>query len=92
MSKQFERITPQVLDVLAALLAQPDHEAHGWPLATASGVCRASVYRILSRCEDAGIATIRLDETDPVRPARRLFKLSPDGARWARDLLKSRGR
>lgn len=92
MSDEFPRVTPQLLDVLAALLNAPDHEAHGWSVARVAKIGGPSAYRILDRCKDRGLATSRWDETEPGKPPRRLYKLTEDGAERVRALLKERGR
>jgi PadR family transcriptional regulator, regulatory protein PadR len=91
VADDFQRITPQLLAVLAALLDAPNHETHGWPLMKATGLCGPSVYRNLERCEDAGLVSSRWeDSAEPGKPRRRLYRLSPDGAARARALLAER--
>lgn len=92
MSKDFQRITPQLLKVLEALLDAPDLESHGWPLMAATGLGGPSVYRNLERCLEADMVTSRWeDSTEPGKPRRRLYKLTPTGAARARTLLAQRG-
>jgi PadR family transcriptional regulator, regulatory protein PadR len=92
MGKDFERVTPQLLKVLEALLDAPDQESHGWPLQTATGLGGPSVYRNLERCLEAGMVTSRWeDSTESGKPRRRLYKLTPTGAVRARTLLAQRG-
>ncbi|MBT8227484.1 MAG: PadR family transcriptional regulator [Dactylosporangium sp.] len=57
----------------------------------ATGLGGPSVYRILERCEDAGLVSSRWEEdAQPGKPRRRLYRLSPDGAARARALLAER--
>jgi DNA-binding PadR family transcriptional regulator len=93
MASDFQRITPQLLDVLEALLDAPDHEVHGWALMKAMGVDGPAVYRNLQRCEAAGLVSSRWgDSPEPGKPRRRLYQLSPEGEERARALIAERRR
>ena len=91
MVDDFRRVTPQLLTVLAALLDAPDQESHGWALMRATGLGGPSIYRNLERCEDVGLVTSRWEaSTEPGKPRRRLYKLTPNGAVRARTLIADR--
>lgn len=91
MGTGIERITPQLLKVLEALLDAPDQETHGWPLMEATGLGGPSIYRNLERCLEAGMVTSRWeDNPEAGKPRRRLYKLTPTGAVRARALLAQR--
>src|SRR6266498_1777766 len=91
MVDDFQRVTPQLLAVLAALLDAPDQESHGWALIRTTGLGGPSVYRNLERCEDVGLVTSRWeDSVEPGKPRRRLYKLTTNGAVRARALLADR--
>jgi PadR family transcriptional regulator PadR len=85
------RVTPQLVAVLGALLDAPGREAHGFALMRATGLGGASVYRNLERCETAGLVTARwADREEPGKPRRRLYRLTPDGAVRAGQLVAGR--
>jgi len=91
MAADFQRITPQLLAVVAALLDAQDHESYGWALMQETGLGGPSTYRNLERCEDAGWVSSRWEDSpEPGKPRRRLYRLTPDGAVRARVLLAER--
>jgi len=78
------RLTPATLDVLAALLGEPERI---WGLRIVGLTSRpaGSVYPILERLERAGWVDSAWED-DPGRsgPRRRLYRLTADGAEAAR--------
>jgi PadR family transcriptional regulator PadR len=78
------RLTPATLDVLAALLGEPDRI---WGLRIVGLTSRpaGSVYPILERLERAGWVDSEWED-DPARsgPRRRLYRLTADGVDAAR--------
>ena len=79
-----ERVTPQMLRLLEALIADPDADWWGLALAEAAGIRSATVYRALARLEAAGWVSSAWEEVDPAhegRPRRRLYRLTSSGAR-----------
>ena len=81
------RITTSVLRVAAALLAEPDAERYGLQLMQATGLPSGTLYPILVRLERAGWVESRWEQTEPPaegRPARRYYRLTPDGTAAAR--------
>ena len=86
-----ERITRQLLAVLAALLAEPAREWYGLELMERTGLTSGTLYPILRRLEGDGWLTPRgRAPSDRGGPARRLFVLTGDGERAARDLVATR--
>jgi DNA-binding PadR family transcriptional regulator len=80
-------MTTSVLKVAAALLADPAAERYGLQLMQATGLPSGTLYPILVRLERAGWVESRWEHTDPVaegRPARRYYRLTPDGVAEAR--------
>jgi PadR family transcriptional regulator, regulatory protein PadR len=81
------RLTPATLDVLAALLGEPDTI---WGLRIVGLTSRpaGSVYPILERLERAGWVDSAWED-DPERsgPRRRLYRLTADGAVAARSAV-----
>jgi DNA-binding PadR family transcriptional regulator len=90
-----ERITPQMLDLLEVLAADPNAEWWGLALAKAAGVRSPTIYRALARLEAARWVTSMPEEVDPAlagRPRRRLYRLTPVGANEAARLLSEQER
>jgi PadR family transcriptional regulator PadR len=84
------RITVQVAQVLAAFLADPAADRYGTELMERTGLASGSLYPILTRLRQAGWAEARWEEIDPVaagRPARRYYRLTPEGATRATTAL-----
>lgn len=76
--------------VLAALLAEPDAERYGLDLMQATGLASGTLYPILHRLQEAGWLESDWEDADPRaegRPARRYYRLSPNGVERARQSL-----
>jgi PadR family transcriptional regulator PadR len=81
------RMTTSVLKVAAALLADSAAERYGLQLMQATGLPSGTLYPILVRLERAGWVESHWEQTDPAaegRPARRYYRLTPNGAVEAR--------
>ncbi|MGA8117031.1 MAG: helix-turn-helix transcriptional regulator [Actinocatenispora sp.] len=77
------RMTVPVARVLAVFLDDPAADRYGTQLMEASGLASGSLYPILTRLRKAGWAEARWEDIDPVaagRPARRYYRLTPEGA------------
>jgi DNA-binding PadR family transcriptional regulator len=77
------RVTAAVTKVLAAFLADPESDRYGLDLMRASGHPSGTLYPVLLRLQAAGWVEARWEEIDPVaagRPARRYYRLTPEGA------------
>ena len=88
------RVTGPLLDVLEVFLQAfaDDQELHGWAIMKATKRAGPTIYGVLDRLEDAGWITGQWEDQPPntSTPRRRLYRLTPDGAVAARDLLASR--
>lgn len=76
------RVTAAVSRVLAAFLEDPEVDRYGLDLMRASGHPSGTLYPILLRLQNAGWVDTYWEEIDPVaagRPARRYYRLTPDG-------------
>jgi PadR family transcriptional regulator PadR len=76
--------------VLRVLLADPSRELYGVEIGQAAGLPSGTIHPILARLEGVGWLTSRWEEIDPRtegRPARRYYRLTPDGAELARAAL-----
>jgi DNA-binding PadR family transcriptional regulator len=81
------RVTAAVAKVLAALLVDPTVDRYGLDLMRATDHPSGTLYPILLRLQRAGWVAARWEEIDPAaagRPARRYYRLTPDGAVAAR--------
>ena len=86
------RITASMLDVLEALLSADGFELHGWAITKQTKLASPTVYKILERLTDGGLATARWEERHPDenKPRRRFYTLTPTGRAWATRLLAER--
>jgi DNA-binding PadR family transcriptional regulator len=76
--------------VLRALLTDPSKELYGVEIGRAAGLPSGTVHPILARLETAGWLTSRWEDIDPRtegRPARRYYRLTPDGLELAQAAL-----
>lgn len=88
------RITAPLLDVVEVLLRAFDDgtELHGWAIMKATKRSGPTVYGTVDRLEDAGwiIGHWENENPEPNRPRRRLYRLTPNGAVEARQLIAVR--
>jgi PadR family transcriptional regulator PadR len=85
------RITQPLLAVLEVLLDADDNELHGWAIMKTTGRSGPTIYKILERLAEAGWVTSRWEEdTEPGRPRRRYYRLTPHGALEARVIIAQR--
>jgi DNA-binding PadR family transcriptional regulator len=72
------------MTVLRALAADPARWRHGYELGTETGLKAGSLYPILARLADRGLLEASWEESPPPgRPARHLYRLTPDGRELA---------
>ena len=86
------RMTIPTQLVLQALLADPERELYGVELGEQAGLRSGTVHPILARLEGVGWLASRWEDIDPrteVRPARRYYRLTAEGARAAQAALAS---
>ena len=85
--KRARRPSPQTLAVLLALAAKPEEWSYGYDLCRSLGFKAGTVYPILIRLADRGHVVTAWKEDPPKgRPARHLYRISPDGAEYVRQL------
>jgi len=81
------RITIAVATVLRVFLEDTSQPRYGYELMRLTGYPSGKLYPLLARLERAGWLTKELEDIDPAiqgRPARRLYRISEEGARAAR--------
>jgi PadR family transcriptional regulator PadR len=85
------RITMNLLKVLVALLADPTTSHYGTEIGKAARLSGGSLYPLLLRLEQAGVLESDWEQVDPSevgRPRRRLYRLTGEGAEYARRTLQ----
>lgn len=86
------KLTNAVSAVLTCFIADVDAEHYGLELMRDSGLPSGTLYPILARLEAADWVTAAWEEIDSEaegRPARRYYRLTPDGAAAARTQLSA---
>ncbi|EXG81154.1 PadR family transcriptional regulator [Cryptosporangium arvum] len=81
------RLTTGMARVLAAFLDDPSSDRYGLDLMRATGQPSGTLYPILLRLQRAGWVTATWEDVDPAaagRPARRYYRLTPEGLETAR--------
>jgi DNA-binding PadR family transcriptional regulator len=85
--KRRRRPSPQTLAVLLALAAKPERWSHGYDLCRSLDLKAGTLYPILIRLAERGLLVTAWEDDPPKgRPARHLYRISPDGAEYAREL------
>ncbi|BCB76368.1 hypothetical protein GCM10022251_24330 [Phytohabitans flavus] len=81
------RVTAGVAKVLAAFLEDPAADRYGLDLMKATDMPSGTLYPILARLRDAGWVRAEWEQPDPdaSRPARRYYRLTPEGVVVARE-------
>ena len=76
--------SPQTMQVIRALAADPVRWRHGYDLSTETGLKAGSLYPILVRLADRGFLEATWEQSPPQgRPARHLYRLTPAGLELA---------
>jgi PadR family transcriptional regulator, regulatory protein PadR len=76
--------------VLRAMLAEPTQEMYGLQICQAAELPSGTIHPILARLEGCGWLESRWEDIDPIkegRPRRRYYRLSAQGAEYARTAL-----
>jgi DNA-binding PadR family transcriptional regulator len=76
--------------VLREFLADPTAEKYGLEICKSVGFPAGTVHPLLYKFEDLGWLESHFEEIDPSeegRPRRRYYRLTPDGAEYAREAL-----
>jgi PadR family transcriptional regulator, regulatory protein PadR len=84
------RMSLQTQQVLRVLLDDPLGEHYGLEIAKAAGLASGSLYPTLARLEREGWVSSdweQVSQREAGRPRRRYYRLTADGAVWARQEL-----
>jgi DNA-binding PadR family transcriptional regulator len=79
------RRSPQTALVLAELLQTPQEWRYGYDLSRLTGLKSGTLYPILMRLAEHRLLETSWETPEPGRPPRHLYKLTSDGARYARE-------
>jgi hypothetical protein len=83
--------SPQTLRVFEALLEKPADWHYGYGLSKQTGLAPGTLYPILGRLVDGTLLETRWEpSSQPGRPQRHLYRLTPDGLATARARLAER--
>ncbi|WP_067459684.1 PadR family transcriptional regulator [Actinomadura macra] len=85
-------MTTTTVRVLQALLHDPGQELYGFELAELTDLAPGTIYPILARFQHLGWVASRWEDIDPrdeKRPARRYYRMTPDGMEQARTAIES---
>jgi PadR family transcriptional regulator, regulatory protein PadR len=77
------RVTLAVAQVLGEFIQDASRPRYGYDLMQATGFPSGKLYPILQRLARAGVLVVEQDRAQPVapgRPARRMYRLTTDGA------------
>jgi PadR family transcriptional regulator, regulatory protein PadR len=84
------RPSPQTAAVIQALAVRPDEWRHGYDIGAEVGLASGSLYPILMRLADRGLLAATWEEEAPHgRPARHLYRLTPEGRELAAELAEA---
>lgn len=76
--------------LLSTLLQQPENWFHGYDLSRITGLKSGTLYPLLMRLNDNGLLAARWSQpTQPGRPPRHEYRLTPTGLTLARDQVQS---
>jgi PadR family transcriptional regulator len=84
------RMTLPTQLVLRAMLAEPTQEMYGLQIGQIAELPSGTIHPILARLEGCGWLESRWEDIDPAkegRPRRRYYRLSAEGAGYARTAL-----
>jgi DNA-binding PadR family transcriptional regulator len=82
--------SPQTINVLQALAADPARWRYGYDLATEVHLKSGSLYPILVRLADRGLLDTSWEPGQGSRPPRHLYRLSPAGREFVAALTAAR--
>lgn len=81
------RLSPQTLQVLDAFLDAPKDWKYGYDISRNTGLKSGTLYPILMRLADRKLLETSWETTEPGKPPRHLYRLTPNGMRFAKEQL-----
>jgi DNA-binding PadR family transcriptional regulator len=85
------RLSPQTIQVLGVFLQAPKGWRYGYDISRDTGLKSGTLYPILMRLADGGLLETRWETTEAGKPPRHTYRLTPEGLRAVRELLRSSG-
>jgi PadR family transcriptional regulator PadR len=79
------RLSAQTLQVLDAFLQNPTGWKYGYDISRNTGLKSGTLYPILMRLAERKLLETGWETSEAGRPARHLYRLTPDGLRFARE-------
>jgi PadR family transcriptional regulator PadR len=79
------RLSPQTLQVLDAFLRAPSDWKYGYDISRNTGLKSGTLYPILMRLAERKLLETSWETPEIGKPARHLYRLTPDGMRFARE-------
>jgi PadR family transcriptional regulator PadR len=87
---QARKLSAQTLALLAVLIEQPRKWRHGYDLSRDTGLKSGTLYPIMMRLCDRGLLESKWEApSEPGRPPRHIYKLTPAGCAVAKGQLAS---
>jgi len=83
------RKSPQTLQVLAEFLRTPKQWKYGYDISRSTGLKSGTLYPILLRLAEATLLETQWDTSEVGKPPRHMYRLTPDGLEYARELVPS---
>lgn len=79
------RLSPQTIRVLDAFLEAPKGWKYGYDISRNTGLKSGTLYPILMRLADRELLESSWEAAEVGRPPRHMYRLTPDGLRYARE-------
>lgn len=79
------RTSPQTVQVLADFLRHPKDWKYGYDISRNTGLKSGTLYPILMRLAEHGILATRWEQSEPGKPPRHMYRLTPDGLNYVRE-------
>lgn len=78
------RLSPQTLLVLDAFLIDATVWRYGYEISRGTALKSGTLYPILMRMEERGLLETAWENSEPGRPPRHMYRLTPEGMQFAR--------
>ena len=79
------RLSAQTLQVLDAFIQGPQNWKYGYDISRNTGLKSGTLYPILMRLAERKLLETGWETSEPGKPPRHLYRLTPDGLRFARE-------
>jgi PadR family transcriptional regulator PadR len=81
------RMSSQTLEVLEAFVSEPASWRYGYDLSRDTGLKSGTLYPILMRLAKRHWLETRWETAEPGKPPRHMYRLTPNGLRFARQMV-----